>query len=69
YTRIDSGARHAGVVAQEVQEVLPEVITKTVNPDGEETLGVAYGNMVSLLIEGIKELRAEVEKLKAERVV
>ena len=47
--------RHAGVVAQEVLEVLPEVIRET--PEG--MLSVAYGNIVALLIEGIKELRKD----------
>jgi hypothetical protein len=36
-----------------------------VDPDsGEETLSVAYGNMIGLLVEAIKELKAEVEELK-----
>ncbi|MGL5594116.1 MAG: tail fiber domain-containing protein [Cetobacterium sp.] len=61
YTRKDTGARQTGVVAQEVQAVLPEAVTES-----EGTLGVAYGNMVGLLIEGIKELRAEVKELKAQ---
>lgn len=45
-------AFYAGVVAQEVQKVLPEVVR--VDKDG--VLNVAYGNMVSLLIEAVKEL-------------
>ena len=51
--------RQAGVVAQEVEKILPEVVS------GEEgNKAVAYGNMVSLLIEAIKELDAKVEELK-----
>jgi hypothetical protein len=53
--------RQAGVVAQEVELVLPEVVS------GEEgNKAVAYGNMVALLIEAIKELKAEVNDLKAQ---
>ena len=52
--------RQTGVIAQEVLEVLPEAVTGS----EEEHYSVAYGNMVGLLIEGIKELRAEVEELK-----
>lgn len=60
YDRTDiEAARQAGVIAQEVEEVLPEVVTEV---DGIKT--VAYGNMVGLLVEAIKELRAEVESLK-----
>lgn len=60
-----SEARQTGVVAQEVLEVLPEAVTggPTENdPDGHYS--VAYGNMVGLLIEAIKELKAEVDELK-----
>ena len=59
YTRIDTGERQTGVVAQEVQSVLPEAVI-----DGGEHLAVAYGNMVGLLIEAVKELTARVEKLE-----
>jgi hypothetical protein len=53
--------RQAGVVAQEVEKVLPEVVS------GEEgNKAVAYGNMVSLLIEAIKEQQGQIEDLKQE---
>ena len=58
-----SAQRYAGVVAQEVAEVLPEVVRTDDNTGMQH---VAYGNMVALLIEAIKELRAEVEELKAQ---
>jgi hypothetical protein len=58
YTRIDSGERQTGLVAQDVQKVLPEAIVEG------EYLSVAYGNLVGLLVEAIKELRAEVAALK-----
>lgn len=52
YDRTDIEApRQTGVIAQEVLEVLPEAVTGS-----EETqYGVAYGNMVGLLIEAIKD--------------
>jgi hypothetical protein len=46
--------RHAGVIAQEVEEVLPEVVYTAA--DG--TKSVAYGNLIGLLIEAVKELAA-----------
>ena len=55
--------RQSGVIAQEVEKVLPEVVME--DPTG--TKSVAYGNLVGLLIEAIKELKAEVETLKQER--
>lgn len=62
YTRIDdnTNTRRAGVIAQEIQKVLPEVISE--NEDG--TLNVAYSNMVALLIEGIKEQQDTINKLE-----
>ena len=56
----DKGSRHAGVIAQEVLQVLPEVV-KT-NDKG--MYSVAYGNMVGLLIEAIKEQQGQIEELK-----
>jgi hypothetical protein len=51
-----------GVIAQEIQEVLPEVVTE--KKDGY--LGVRYEKIVPLLIEGIKELTNKVESLEQE---
>lgn len=56
--------RQTGVIAQEVLEVLPEAITG----DEEGMYSVAYGNMVGLLIEAIKEQQQQIEELKAEVV-
>jgi hypothetical protein len=53
------GEASTGVIAQEVQKVIPEVVLQ-----GDEYLSVAYGNLVGVLIEAVKELKAEVETLK-----
>lgn len=52
--------RQTGVIAQEVLKVLPEAVLGS----EDTTYSVAYGNMVGLLIEAIKELRAEVKELR-----
>jgi hypothetical protein len=62
FTRTDTGQRGVGVIAQEVAEVVPEVVHE--GADGY--LSVAYGNLVGVLIEALKELRGEVEALRAE---
>jgi hypothetical protein len=48
------------VVAQEVEEVLPELVAT--REDGYKA--VKYEKIVSLLIEAIKELKEEIEELK-----
>lgn len=56
---IEGTPKQTGLIAQEVQAVLPEAVM-----DHDGTLSVAYGNMVGLLVEAIKELKAEIEELK-----
>jgi hypothetical protein len=58
------GEKKIGVVAQEVLEVIPEVVRK----DGKY-YSVAYGNIVAVLIEAIKELKLKVEALEVPTLV
>ena len=51
--------RSIGVIAQEVEKVLPEVVF-----DGEYK-SVAYGNIVGVLIEAIKEQQQQIDDLKS----
>ena len=66
FDRIDSteSGRQMGVIAQEIQDIVPEVVK--VNDDEDNTLSVSYGNMVGVLIEAIKELKEEIKELKGE---
>jgi hypothetical protein len=52
--------RKVGVIAQEVEKVLPEVV----NTDEDGMKSVDYGKMVGVLIEAIKELKQEIDELK-----
>lgn len=63
FDRIDTnGPRQMGVIAQEIEEVAPEVVREDSSDD--KIKSVAYGNMVALLIESIKELNEKVERLE-----
>lgn len=53
YERIDTGKIETGLIAQEVLEIIPEVINK----DNEDFYSIAYGNMMGLIVEAIKELK------------
>ena len=59
--REDKTTRFAGVIAQEVLAVLPEVVTE----DALGTYSVAYGNLAGLFIEAIKEQQKEIDELKS----
>ena len=56
------GKASTGVIAQEVEEVLPEVVHTQENG----LKSVAYGNMVGLLIEAVKELTEQNKQMAAE---
>ena len=57
YARIDTGKHGIGVIAQELKGVLPEAVAE--NPDG--MLSVAYGNLVGVLVEALKEIAARTD--------
>ena len=57
----ESGLPSYGVIAQELEEVLPELV------HGEDPKTVNYNGIIGVLIEAIKELKAEVEELKKDK--
>jgi hypothetical protein len=61
-TDISDKSKKIGVIAQEIQEVLPEVVHEEV--DG--MLGVAYGNMGGLFIEAFKEQQEQIDRQQKE---
>ena len=70
YKEIETDRPRTGVIAQELEKVLPEVVMDIEDTDpgtGETTSikSVDYGNMVGLLIEAIKEQQDEIERLRA----
>ena len=60
----NTDARNYGVMAHELQDVLPYAVTG--EKDAEEMQGVDYSKIVPLLVKSIQELKAEVDKLKQE---
>ena len=59
FDRIDTGNASSGVIAQEIQEIAPELVN-----DKNGTLAVAYGNLTGYLIEAIKNQQIVIEDLK-----
>ena len=54
------GKQKIGVLAQEIQEVFPELVTE----DGNEMLAVNYQGLVPVLINALKEQQSEIDELK-----
>lgn len=66
YDRTDQdNVRQVGLIAQEVEKVLPEAVITSVNGDIKDFKSVAYGNLVGLLVESIRELNNKIERLEA----
>jgi hypothetical protein len=55
----ETGEKSYGVIAQEIEKVLPDLI------DGDETKTVNYNGLIAFLIESIKELNKRVEELES----
>ena len=60
YNKLGESKSSMGVVAQELLEVIPEVVHE--NKDG--MYSVAYGNIVAVLIEAMKEQQEQINNLK-----
>ncbi|WP_068871985.1 tail fiber domain-containing protein [Edwardsiella tarda] len=58
-------SREAGIIAQDLEAVLPEAVKMTVDSDGEPIRTVSPAATIALLVEAVKELKAEIEILKA----
>jgi hypothetical protein len=66
YANHDMERDHVGLIAQDVQKVLPEVVTTSAigKNEGKEYLTIWYDKLIPLLVESIKELSEKVEKLE-----
>jgi len=62
FSRRETGNRGVGLIAQELALIVPEAVMT--HEDG--LLSVAYGNLVGVLIEAVKDLADKVERLEAQ---
>lgn len=62
YNKIGEEKRSVGVIAQELLEVLPEAV----HQDEAGMYSVAYGNIVGVLVEAMKEQQKQIDELKAQ---
>jgi chromosomal replication initiation ATPase DnaA len=60
---IEGNPKHLGLIAQEVEKILPEVVHSTIS-DGTELKVVSYMNIIAVLVEAIKEQQQEINNIK-----
>ena len=58
---INSGKSEIGVIAQEVEKVLPDLVST--NKEGIKS--VKYGNLIAVLIEAVKDQQSQINELKS----
>ena len=66
YTMKEGGNSEIGFVAQEMETVIPEIVTTSENPDGDEIKGISYGQLTSVLTKALQEAIAKIETLETE---
>ncbi len=68
FTYTADGKESAGLIAQDVEKVLPSAVTEKELPlkiaDGEKYKVLQYDQTIGLLVEAIKELSSKIEKLE-----
>jgi hypothetical protein len=64
YEMKNGSAREIGVVAEDVERVVPEVVSR--NAETREIEGLDYARLTALLIEAVKAQQVEIEQLKSE---
>ena len=71
FTYKKDGKKSTGLIAQDLQKVLPEAVytAQTIGDEfkgekPEEHLAIRYGNTIGLLVEAIKELEARIKELE-----
>ncbi len=65
YDLKSDGNRLTGLIAQDLEKVLPEAVYTAKDLEDEEHLAIRYGNTVGLLVEAIKEQQEQIETLTA----
>lgn len=63
YINDEEKKRTAGLLAQEIEKVLPEVVYEF-QAENDKAKAIRYGNIVALLVEAIKELKTKVDELE-----
>ena len=67
YEMKSNGKQQIGFIAQEVRDILPELVSGTEGDvEKGETLGMSYGNLTAVLVKGMQEQQAIIQKQQAD---
>ena len=64
YKMKSNDEEQVGFIAQEVESEVPEVVTQSTPPDGDEQKGLAYGHLVAVLTKAMQEQQTLIETLQ-----
>jgi hypothetical protein len=64
YDRKDNKEHEAGLIAEDVNKVLPDLVSKDANGDPH---GIKYSKLTAYLIEAVKSLKQEIDQLKGNK--
>ena len=64
HTEIKAGKKDYGILADQVEKVMPEIVKDSIEIEGEVYKTVAYEKLVPVLIEAIKDLQKQIDELK-----
>jgi hypothetical protein len=64
HTEVKAGTRDYGILADQVEVVMPEIVSESIEIEGDRYKVVAYEKLVPVLIEAIKELNARLTVLE-----
>ena len=67
HTQVKAGKRDYGILADQVEAVMPEIVTDSIEIDGDTYKTVSYEKLVPVLIEAIKQLEDRIKVLEARK--
>ena len=65
-TEKDKDHKHLGFIAQEINQIIPEIVDIQKKEDGTEIYGLKYAELVPVLVKAIQEQQTQIENLKSE---
>ena len=65
-TESNVASKHVGFIAQEMNQIIPEVIDIQKDADNKEVYGMKYTELIPVLVKAIQEQQVQIENLKSE---